>query len=347
MAGGTWDITSLPTRPGVYINFVEAAAAAIAGGERGVVALALGTYTGTAVQKTFYEVDTLAAAEGLFGAANVEPIKLALQGGAASVVVYTLPSSPVTADYTAMRTGFDTQFFNVFVAQTYNTTEQAALKTWVTASKAAGKQFMLVIGGDATTDATPATGNTRSTLNAHDYIVNVINGAIVDGVSLSSSEYAPFIAGLIAGSRINESITYAPTTASDVTRRLSNAETTTALAAGSLVLTNDGRRVKVESGLTTNGKKIRSIRARQAIIDDISTTADESYIGKLQNNEDGRAALIAAITKYLETLEDANVLEGPVVILDPDNPPVGDKVFLVISYVEIDSMERIFFTINV
>lgn len=347
MAGGTWIPTSLPTRPGVYINFVEAAAAAITGGERGVVALGLNTYSGTATVGKYYEVVTLAAAEALFGSANTMPIKLAFQGGASRVIVYTLPVSPVVADYTAMRAGFDTQFFNVFVAQNYNVTEHAALKTWLTQNRTDGKQFMLVIGGDATTDADPTAGNTRSTLNADDAIVNVINGAIVDGVNYTSSTYAPFVAGLIAGSNINESITYAPTTASDVTKRLSNAQTNAALTAGSLVLTNDGKRVKIEQGLVTSGKKIRSTRARQAVIDDISTTADESFIGRLQNNADGRAALIASVTKYLETLEDNGVLERPIVTLDPNNPPIGDKVFLAISYVEIDSMERIFFTINV
>ncbi|WP_141500968.1 phage tail sheath subtilisin-like domain-containing protein [Paenibacillus luteus] len=348
MSGGTWNPTTLPNRPGVYINFVTAAAAAIVGGARGVVALGLTTYTGgTATVGKYYTVETLAAADTLFGAANTGAISLAFQGGASSVIVYTLPASPVVADYTTMRAGFDTQFFNVFVAQVYNATEHAALKTWLTTNRAEGKQFMLVIGGDASTDADPAAGNTRSTLNADDAIVNVINGAVVGGVSLTSSQYAPFIAGLIAGTSINESITYAPTTASDVTKRLSNAQTSAALTAGSLVLTNDGRRVKVEQGVVTSGKKIRSTRARQAVIDDIATTADESFIGRLQNNADGRAALIASVTKYLETLEDNGVLEGPVVTLDPNNPPVGDKVFLAVSYVEIDSMERIFFTINV
>jgi hypothetical protein len=347
MSGGTWIPTSLPIRPGVYINFVEAAAAAITGGERGVVALGLSTYSGTATVGKYYEVETLAAADTLFGAANTLPISFALQGGASSVIVYTLPASPVAGDYTAMRAGFDTQFFNVFVAQVYNVTEQAALKTWLTTNRTDGKQFMLVIGGDATTDADPTVGNTRSTLNADNAIVNVINGAIVNGVSYTSSAYAPFIAGLIAGTNINGSITYAATTASDVTKRLSNTQTNAALTAGSLVLTNDGKRVKIEQGVVTSGKKIRATRARQAIIDDIATTADESFIGRLQNNADGRAALIASVTKYLETLEDNGVLEAPIVTLDPNNPPVGDKVFLAVSYVEIDSMERIFFTINV
>jgi len=343
----TWDPTALPTRPGVYINFVNAAAAAIAGGERGTVALGLSTYTGgSAAVKKFYEVENEADAIALFGAANIRPITLAFQGGAAKVVVYTLPSTPVTADFVDMRAGFDTQDFNVFVAQDYSATEQAALKTWVATNRTDGKNFMAVIGGDATTDANPVTGNTRSTLNSDDYIVNVINGAVVGEDSLSSSEYAPFVAGLIAGTPINQSITYAATTASDVTKRLTNAQTTTALLAGSLVLTNDGRRVKIEQGITTSGAKIRTVRAKQAIIEDITRTANESYIGQIQNNTDGRATLIAAITKYMETLEDNSVLTDLEVKIDPLRPPTGDAVFLAISYTPIDSMERIFLTIT-
>ncbi|WP_337102330.1 phage tail sheath subtilisin-like domain-containing protein [Paenibacillus sp. YIM B09110] len=347
MSGGTWNPTSLPDRPGIYINFVQAAVAAITGGERGVVALALETYSGTATAEKYYEVETADVATTLFGTANIGPITLAFQGGASRVIAYTLPATPDAADYTAMRTGFDTQFFNVFVAFDYDTTQHAALKTWVIGNRTDGKHFTLVIGGDATTDADPAAGNTRTTLNDDDYIVNLINGGIVGSTPYSSSEYAPFIAGLIAGTAINESITYAATNATDVTKRLTNAQTNTALQAGSLVLTNDGRRVKVEQGITTSGAKIRSIRARQAIATDIAETASESYIGKLQNNADGRATLIAAVTKYLETLAQNSVLEAPIVTLDPNYPPSGDKVFLAVSYVETDSMERIFFTINV
>lgn len=351
VAGGSWTPGAEPTRPGIYINFVDAAVAAINGGERGIVALGLRTYSGTATASNFYTVERESDAAALFGSANIGAIKFALGGGASSVLVYALKATTAedvtTYDYSAMRDGLDTQEFNVFVLQDYDTTEQASLKTWVAANRDEGKHFLVVIGGNATSDADPATGNTRSGTNEDDYIVNVINGGIVNGTSYDSSAYAPYIGGIIAGARINESVTYAATSASDVTKRLSNSQTTTALAAGSLVLTNDGKRVKIEQGITTSGAKIRSIRARQAIITDITTTGNESYIGKLQNNADGRATLIAAVTKYLETLADNDVLESPVVGLDPQYTSAGDKVYLLVSYIETDSMERIFFTINV
>lgn len=348
MAGGGWDPSALPTRPGIYFRFISAAAAQIAGGARGIVAIPLKTYSGTAAAKTFYTIENEMTANDLFGADNIQSVKFALQGGAKEVLVYTLPASATTEDYAEMRAAFDTRPFNVFVFDgEYDPDEQAATKTWVAANRDEGKHFLVVIGGDADTDADPTAGNARSTLNADDYIVNLISGVVINGKSYTSAEFAPWVAGLIAGTPINRSTTYAAVPASDVTKRLTNSQIKAALAAGSLVLVHDGTRVRVEQGLVTSGKKIRAVRSRQAISTDITVTGADSYIGKIDNNADGQAALISAIKAYLERLEAANVLTGISVTLDPEHPSVGDSVFLAISYVEVDSMERIFLTITV
>ena len=345
---GSWDPTSLPTRPGLYINFVQAAAAQISGGARGVVAIPLLAYANTATEATFYTIETETQAVDLFGSANVQSILFALQGGAKEVLVYTMPSTPDADDYAAMRTAFDSRLFNVFVFDgESDATQQAATKTWVATNRADGKHFLAVIGGDSTADATPATGNTRSTTNSDDYIVNLIVGVKIGVKSYSSAEYAPYIAGVIAGTAINRSITYAVAPVDDVTKRLTNAEIKAALAAGSLVLVNDGEKVRVEQGIVASKKKIRAIRARQAVAMDIARTAADNYIGKLNNNADGQAALIVAIKAYLESLAIDGVLSNPVVSLDPQRPSVGDSVYLAISYVEVDSIERIFLTVNI
>lgn len=347
LLSGSWDPTALPTSPGLYINYVTAAAAQISGGARGTVAIPLLTYSG-ATAATFYTVTTEKEASDTFGAANIQSILFALQGGAKEVLVYTMPATPDAAAYTAMRAAYDTRPFNVFVLDgEFNTVQFAAIKTWEIANRAAGKHFMVVIGGDTASDAVPATGNTRSILQNDDYIVNATVGTKVGATTYSSAQYAPYWAGLIAGTAINRSITYSRLPVDDVNKRLTNAEVDTALAAGSLVSIHDGEKVKVVQGLTTSKKKIRSIRARQAISNDITRTAADSYIGQIDNNADGQAALISAIKAYLETLERANVLSAPAVRLDPQYLSAGDAVYIEISYVEVDSMERIFLTINV
>lgn len=348
MAGGSWQAGSLPVRPGLYMNFVTAAATQIKGGDRGVVAIPLKAFTGgTAVAKTFYTVTSETEAAALFGTANIQSIKFALQGGAKEVLVYTLPASAVASDYADARTAFDARQFNVFVFDgEVASTEQDAVKTWAATSRADGKHFISVFGSvQASDDQTPATGNARTTRLSDDYAVNLVSGVKIGGTSYSSGQYAPYIAGLIAGTPINRSITFSVAPVDDVTRRMTNTEIKTALQAGSLVLTHDGEKVKVEQGLTASIKKIRSMRARQAIANDITKTVADVYIGKIDNNEDGQAALISAIKLYLESLG-TSVLTDPAVGLDPQFQSVGDTVYLLISYVEIDSMERILLTIN-
>ncbi|MBR8661125.1 phage tail sheath subtilisin-like domain-containing protein [Brevibacillus sp. NL20B1] len=348
MAAGTWDPTALPIEPGLYINFQEAAAAAIRGGARGTVAIPLLKYGANATAKQFYRVSKEKEAQDLFGADNIASIRLALMGGARDILVYTMPTDPQPEDYADMRDAFDSRQFNVFVFdQEADATEQDLTKAWVERNHTEGKHFMFVAGGTAEEDADPALGNARSTRLKHDYIVNLIVGGTLSGKTYTSAEYAPYLAGLIAGTAINRSITYAQVALEDVNKRLTTTQVREALEAGSLVLIHDGEKVKVVTGLVTSGKKIRVIRARQAIATDITMTAADAYIGKIDNNPDGQAALISAIKAYLERLEANNVLMDPAVMLDPENESVGDSVFLLISFAHVDSIERIFLTINV
>ncbi|GIO53886.1 phage tail sheath subtilisin-like domain-containing protein [Paenibacillus cineris] len=349
--GGAWDPISLPVRPGLYINFVEAAAAQIKGGARGTVALPLFQYAGAEAGK-FYTIEKEAEAIQLFGAEAVGPIRLILQGGAKEVLVYTVPpveGNVTPAVYTSIRDVFGSRPFNVFVyPDEVPAEERKATQLWCKDNREdEGKHFMTVFGGSLEDDLDPAVGNKRSTDLADEYAVNLITGVEIGGIAYSSARYAPYIAGLIAGTGINKSITYTPVMAADVVKRLKNSEINASLQKGSLVLVHDGEKVKVEQGLVTGKKKIRAMRARQAISTDIPKAAAEAYIGRLDNNADGQAALISAVKAYLERLELNNVLTDIVVTLDPDRKSEGDSVFLLIGFTEIDSMERIFLTIKV
>ncbi|MDH5159821.1 phage tail sheath subtilisin-like domain-containing protein [Heyndrickxia oleronia] len=352
--GGSWDPTSLPIRPGLYINFVEAALAQITGGARGTVAMPLFEY-GSAPAGKFTTIENEKQATDLLGTQHNDAVLRVLQGGAKEVLVYTVPTNAdAEQQYIDMRDAFEARPFNVFVYPgEVSATEQDATLAWCQRNRDEGKHFMVVFGGSAADDQDPTIGNARSVRLADLYAVNLITGVVLsDGSELASAEYASYIAGLIAGTPINKSITYTDIPVVDVTKRLRNSEINTALISGSLVLVNDGRKVKVEQGIVTESDatkrgKIRTVRGRQAISTDIPATACDHYIGKVDNNPDGQAALISAIKVYLEQLEIENVLLAPTVKLDPERPSVKDNVFLVVSYVEVDSMERIFLTINV
>lgn len=350
MAGGSWDPTALPIRPGLYANFVESAIAQISGGARGTVAIPLKANTGgSATAKSFYTVTNESDAITLFGSGNIQSIKFALQGGAKEVLVYTMPVTPAVQDYADMRKAFDTRPFNVFVYDgAVSATEQDSTLTWLKANKAEGKHFAVVFGCEnAADDNDPSIGDARSIRLKDEYSVNLITGVEIGGTIFNSAQYAPFIAGLIAGTPINQSITYRVAPVDDVNKRLTNPEITTSLSKGSLLLVNDGEKVKIEQGLTTAVKKIRAMRARQAVLTDVTKTANDNYIGRINNNKDGQATLISAVKAYLEQLEQSDVLTDIVVGLDTQFESIGDTVYLAISFTEIDSMERIFLTINV
>lgn len=362
--GGTWDATSLPTRPGIYINFQRAALNAISGGARGIVALPVLKYNGGTIKaKEFHTVETVADAIALVGADNAAAITYALQGGAKEVLVYAVPetatftgddnNAKIKAQFASVMAAYEMQDFNVFAyPDVVSDIILTDTKAWVVACRDEGKHFMFVAGGNATTDANITQGNERSALLKDEYIVNLVTGVVLaDGTTVQSGAFSPFIAGLIAGTAINEAITYKEIPVVDVTLRLKNSEVQTALNAGSLVLIKDGNKVRVEQGITTNSSasgrgKIRTARAKQAVATDIPIAARDNYIGKITNDSNGQATLIAAIKSYLETLEADRVLGNPTVALDPRYKSEGDSAYLAVSYTDYDSMERIFMTIT-
>lgn len=349
MAGGNWNPGALPIRPGLYANFVEQADLSIKQGARGTVAMAVKVKGGTLEVGKFGKVDRVSLADELVGEEAKAPVVRALEGGAMNVLVYGMGQDDT---YENVFKAMATQYFDVLVfAEKVPTATQEEAVTFCQESREhEGKRFILVLGAGSDEDDNNLTvGNARSIRVKDEDVVNVINS--VEG--LGTVEQAQIIAGMIAGTAINDSITYDVVEGTDLVLRLTHTETVTALESGSLVLTHDGEKIKVEQGITTgkdvdgNACKIRPIRARHAILADLMKVAHDKYIGKLPNNADGQATLISAMMAYLERLENQNVLSAPKVILDPNNKSIGDQVFLIVSYVEIDSMERIFLTINI
>ena len=71
----------------------------------------------------------------------------------------------------------------------------------------------------------------------------------------------------------------------------------------------------------------------------------EPLRAKLNNDDDGRATVIAAILRVLDAMVgEHKLLGGGTVILDPDKAPVGDSAWFKIAVDDIDSLERIYLT---
>lgn len=150
-------------------------------------------------------------------------------------------------------------------------------------------------------------------------IINFTTDKIKAGTGeFTTAQYCARIAGLIAGTPMTISCTYAPLPdVSDVTRKPKQ-ELDSAIDGGEFILFHDGEKVKVGRGVTSlttttadKGEAFQSIKIVEAadrIKSDIRMTVQDSYIGKYANSYDNKCLLIMAIKGYLETLEKEGIL---------------------------------------
>lgn len=160
-----------------------------------------------------------------------------------------------------------------------------------------------------------------------DGVVNFASEGIrAGGSTYTAAGYCSRVAGLIAGTPMTISCTYAPLPEVTDVARLSPEEMDAAIDQGKLMLYHDGEKVKIARGVnslvtTTRDKgeafkKLKLVETVDMLGRDIRRTAEDSYIGKYSNSYDNKCLLITAIKGYLETLE----AEG---ILDPGKSTVG------------------------
>lgn len=157
---------------------------------------------------------------------------------------------------------------------------------------------------------------------AADYegVINFSNTTIkTAGKTYTGAQYTPRIAGLIAGTSLTISATYAPLPEVIDCDRHSVDENDEKVNQGEFFIFFDGEKFKMSRAMnslvtTTQGKleayqTIKSLDIMDAIYDDIKKTAQDNYIGKYPNDYDSKQLLISAITGYLRELEDGRLLE--------------------------------------
>ena len=263
-----------------------------------------------------------------------------LQGGTNGTVV--------NADYTNFLDACETQMFDVVAYPVNDPTLKVSFSTWV--KKLRDNEGKKIVGVLADYDAD------------YEGIINVKNGVILnDGTVLDALGAVPWVAGASAGASIVKSLTYsAYEGAVDANPRLTNLGYNNALLAGQFVFQFDGSKTKVEQDINSlhtyeQGKnerfsKNRVIRVLDAINNDLLRTFSESYIGKIDNNEDGQALLTAAVDQYFLTLQAGGAIQNYVPGQDfaiNKEKSVGDEVWANIAVQPVDAMEKFYFTVRV
>ncbi len=157
---------------------------------------------------------------------------------------------------------------------------------------------------------------------AGDYegIINFSNTTIVTASkTYTGAQYIPRIAGLIAGTPLTISATYAPLSEVIDCDKYTLDENDEKVNKGELFVWYDGEKFKMSRAMnslvtTTQGKQeayqtIKSVDIMDAIYDDLRKTTEDSYIGKYTNDYDNKQILITAIYGYFKELEDGRLLE--------------------------------------
>lgn len=341
-------------RPGLYVRFIQAAIAAIGIGARSKVGIVKKNFSGgTAAAGQVYNITDQASAEALFGVDNVEDIKYILIGGASEIIVATTAATD-EAGYSATLQVLETYDFDIFVAEPGSEVHNTSINTWLQTNKSNGKLFVVVYA-DNSVEGNAATAVTSSATLQDEFAVFVANG-VKDGSGnpVAADLYACYIAGLIAGKAIDQSITFEDVPFSDVITRFRKPDIKTLLAAGCIVTVMDGSQPKIEQGLTLGDTanqefdKIRTVRAKQAMIDDIDGEVNSQYIGQITNSPDGQIAVVNAVKAYLETLANNNVVAPDfTVAVDTTQASIGSELYINVGVRFLDSIEYVYLTVTV
>lgn len=288
--------------PSVTVAFYEQAISAIERGERGVIAmLVVDATAGLSTDYTIYDITDIPS--GMTDA-NKRAIELALKGyvnAPKKILVHVIAAASA---YAAGLAALATMTWNYLVCPSVETDNAVStVASWITTQRTNGLTYKAVLPNSASDN--PG-------------IVNVTSTATYDGETIAAEVVACRVAGIIAGTPMTMSCTYAPIADFDDCQRMSAAELDTAVGAGKLVLMWDGEKVKICRGVTsfqttndTQGdsfKKIKLVEAMDMIRDDITMTAQDNYIGKYVNSYDNKLLLVTAINAYFRQLVTDGVL---------------------------------------
>lgn len=141
-------------------------------------------------------------------------------------------------------------------------------------------------------------------------------GIKVGETGYTAAQYAGRVAGMLAGTPVDCSATYAAM--SEVTAVDAQDDADAAVEAGKLILLDDGRQIKLGRAVTSKTtlstdepellKKIKMVAAVDLIRYYAITTVEDEYLGKCANTYDNKCILVNALGEYMTTLENQGVI---------------------------------------
>lgn len=187
-------------------------------------------------------------------------------------------------------------------------------------------------------------------------VISLKNSIVTeDGLEVERRYFLCRITGMMASAANNQSLTHMTIpNAVDALPRLTHTEIEQALQNGELVITAEDDRVFIEQDINTlttftptKGKmfaKNRVVRVLDSIANDTKRTFERTFIGKVDNNDDGRNLLKSALITYLEGLEGINAIQNfnPQSDITIHAGQDIDSVYVELYVQPVDSVEKIY-----
>jgi len=192
-------------------------------------------------------------------------------------------------------------------------------------------------------------------------IISVKNGVVLtDGTVIDKYQAVAWVAGATAGAAVNESNTYTVYDGSaDADTHYLHSEIVQALKEGSWVFVPGANGAVVEQDINTltgftveKGKsfaKNRVLRVLDSLVNDVQEIFNKFYLGKVNNDRDGRSLFKAALLNYLEELAAISAIknldkENDVQLAEGDS---ADSVAVSVAVQPVDSVEKLYLTVKV
>lgn len=284
--------------PIIDISFKQLAKSAVVRSQRGIVALILKDTAKTSLT-VFDEGDIPSSLKK----ENQGLIKDVLKGSPNKIELYVLGSD---SEISEALTYFEGVEFNLMCMPSAQTSDVTAIKAFIKKMNDVVKyKCDAIIANDK------ADSEAMINYTAKDIVVN--------GESVTTANHTARIAGLIEGTPLHQSITFATLSDVDAIENLTKEQADTRINNGELILVREMGKVRVARGvnsLTTltdvKGNAFQKIKLRKIlnlIHNDLRRVIVEKYVGKVPNNYDNKCILITEIKNYLDELATEQLIE--------------------------------------
>ena len=317
--------------PSINVVFKEKGISAIERSERGIVLMILKEETLPSVTEVnLYTADDIPKE---LSDSNREQLELALRGyvNSPKKVIAEIISSEAE-DYTDILKVIENKRFDYLVIPDIGTSHIDTIATWVKGMRTNKDKMIKAVLPDCTADT--------------EGVINFVNKTIrTKSRTYTTAQYCSRIAGIIAGTLMTISCTYAPLPE------------------------------VIGCDVWTSFQKIKLVDLMDMMHDDIRTTAQDHYLGKYANSYANRCLLVTAIQGYLDQLAQEGLLEqdqntayidvestkiwlesngkytkaelADMSDMDIKLANIGSNVFIAVKASLLDAMEDVTITINI